>query len=106
VVWKNEKVRNSLLLNAGIVGPWSYAQEAQRLIHDLRGLDHPNGWDNQLHDELGLMVVYERMWRWPKHERRSGLDWEVLPPLRRSGRQHQTYCQCRCGTASGIEPAR
>jgi hypothetical protein len=78
VVWKNDEVRNSLLLNAGIVGPSSYAQETQRLIHDLRGLDHPNGWDNQLHDELGLMVVYERMWRWPKHERRSGLDWEVL----------------------------
>lgn len=79
VVWKDSEVRNSLVLDIGVVGPWSYAQQTQRLIHDLRGLDHPNGWDNQLGNELGVIVVYERMWRWPKHERRSGLDWEVLP---------------------------
>ncbi len=79
VVWKNAEVRNTLVLDIGVVGPWSYGQEAQRLIHDLRGLDHPNGWDNQLHNELGVSLVYERMWRWPKHERRSGLDWELLP---------------------------
>jgi len=72
-------VRNSLVLDIGVVGPLSYAQEAQRLIHDMRDLDHPNGWDNQLHNELGFTLAYERMWRWPKHERRSGFDWEVLP---------------------------
>ncbi len=79
VVWKDEVVRNSLVLNLGVVGPWSYAQETQRLIHDLRGFDHPNGWDNQLGNEIGFVVSYERLWRWPKHERRSGLDWELLP---------------------------
>lgn len=79
VVWKNAEARNSLVLDIGVVGPWAYGQEAQRKIHDLRGLDHPNGWDNQLHNELGLSLVYERMWRWPQHERRSGLDWELLP---------------------------
>ena len=79
VVWKDAEVRNSLVLNVGVVGSWSYAQEAQRLVHDARGLGHPNGWDNQLHNELGVLVTYEREWRWPKHERRVGLDWEFLP---------------------------
>ena len=79
VVWKNAEVRNSLVLNVGVVGSWSYAQEAQRLVHDARGLGHPNGWDNQLHNELGVLVTYERKWRWPKNERRVGLDWEFLP---------------------------
>jgi len=79
VVWKNAEVRNSLVLDIGVVGSWSYAQETQRLIHDLRGFDYPKGWDNQLHNELGFTLAYERMWRWPKHERRSGLDWEILP---------------------------
>ena len=79
VVWKNADVRNSLVLNIGVVGSWSYAQETQRLVHDLRGLDHPNGWDNQLHNELGVEAVYQRVWRWPKHERRVGFDWELLP---------------------------
>jgi len=102
VVWKNDEVRNSLLLNAGIVGPSSYAQETQRLIHDLRGLDHPNGWDNQLHDELGLMVVYERMWRWPKHERRSGLDWEVLPRFGAAVGNVQTYANAGAELRAGL----
>ncbi len=60
VVWKDAAVRNSLILNIGVVGPWSYAQEAQRLVHDIRGLDHPNGWANQLHNELSVVGVYER----------------------------------------------
>ena len=78
-VWKNAAVRNSLVLNVGVVGSWSYAQEAQRLVHEARGLKVPRGWDNQLHNELGVVAVYERTWRWPKHERRVGLDWEFLP---------------------------
>jgi hypothetical protein len=45
----------------------------------MRASNHPNGWDNQLHNELGVILVYERTWRWPRHERRSGLDWEMMP---------------------------
>ncbi|MDB6170728.1 MAG: hypothetical protein JWL59_39 [Chthoniobacteraceae bacterium] len=79
VAWKNADVRNTLVLNIGVVGSWSYAQQSQRFIHDLRGFDHPRGWDNQLHNELGVTAVYSREWRWPKHDRRVGLDWELLP---------------------------
>jgi hypothetical protein len=79
VVWKDEVVRNSLVLDIGVIGSWSYAEQTQRLIHDLRDLDHPNGWDNQLNDEVGFTLAYERKWRWPKYERRSGFGWEVLP---------------------------
>lgn len=79
VVWKNADVRNSLVLDLGVVGPWSYGEEAQSFIHDLRGFGSPNGWDNQLENEVGFTLAYERKWRWPKHERRSGFDWETLP---------------------------
>ena len=78
-IWKNAEVRNSLAINIGVVGSWSYAEEAQRLVHEARGLGTPRGWDNQLHNELGVVAVYERTWRWPRHERRVGLDWELLP---------------------------
>ncbi len=79
VVWKDAEVRNTLILNVGVVGSWSYAQESQRLVHDARGLSYPNGWDNQLANELGLLAVYEREWRWPKHEKRAGINWELIP---------------------------
>ena len=91
VAWKNADVRHTLVLNVGVVGSWSYAQESQRLIHDLRGLDRPKGWNNQLHNELGVTAVYQRAWRWPKHERRSGLDWEFIPHTGLALGNVQTY---------------
>jgi len=78
-VWKNATVRNSIIVDIGVVGSWALGREAQRTAHDLLGSGHPAGWDNQLHNELGVVGTYERTWRWPAHERRSGLDWELLP---------------------------
>ncbi len=79
VVWKDSEVRNSLVLDIGVVGQASQAEEVQDFVHDLRGFDSPNGWDNQLDDEIAFTLAYERKWRWPRHARRSGFDWEVLP---------------------------
>ncbi len=79
VVWKDARVRNSLVLDIGVIGSWSLAEQTQRQVHELRGFDSPNGWDNQLEDEIGFTLAYERMWRWPRHARRSGFDWEILP---------------------------
>ncbi len=79
VVWKTAKVRNTLALNVGVVGSWSYAQKTQSRVHDLLGDERAKGWDNQLHNELGALLVYSRDWRWPERIRRKGLNWELLP---------------------------
>jgi len=46
----------------GIVGPASLAEDAQKLVHRVRGLQRPNGWDNQLKNEPGLALIFERKW--------------------------------------------
>jgi hypothetical protein len=51
---------NGLILTAGIVGPYSLAGETQEAYHRLIGVDVPQGWDNQLENELGLNVGYVR----------------------------------------------
>jgi hypothetical protein len=51
---------HSFEMNLGIVGPAAMAKETQDLIHDLRGIDRFNGWDNQLDNEFGLQLVFER----------------------------------------------
>lgn len=79
VVWKDARVKNSLNLNLGVVGPWSLAEESQRYVHEFRHLAFPRGWDNQLRNEVGAVLNYELTWRWPYHERRVGFDYEVLP---------------------------
>jgi len=54
---------NTAELNVGIVGPWAFGQEAQDFIHDLRGFQKFNGWDNQLKNEPGIQLVYEHKYR-------------------------------------------
>lgn len=49
-------------IQVGVIGPASYAEETQRLVHALRDLDQPKGWDNQLKNEPGLVIVFERKW--------------------------------------------
>lgn len=78
LIWKNEQVRNSLVLNLGVVGPWSYAEQAQRLIHEARDIPVPNGWDHQLHNEVGAALAWETMWR-IRDRSEGGWDWDVLP---------------------------
>lgn len=50
---------DSIELSIGMVGPSSLAEKAQDFIHDLRGFDKFQGWDNQLENEPGLQLVYE-----------------------------------------------
>jgi len=51
---------HSFELNIGVVGPASLAQQAQNLIHDARGIERFHGWDNQLDNELGVQLIFER----------------------------------------------
>ena len=79
IVLKNADFRHSFGLNVGVVGPWSFAEETQTLVHQARGFAVPEGWNNQLHNEIGVVGVYELSWRWPHHERRVGLGWDFIP---------------------------
>ncbi|MEW8623840.1 MAG: lipid A deacylase LpxR family protein [Candidatus Thiodiazotropha endolucinida] len=54
---------NGLLLTFGVVGPRSMAEETQKEFHRFIGAEIPQGWDNQLHDELGLNITYFRKWK-------------------------------------------
>ena len=65
-------VMDTLELQLGVVGPASLAEPAQVFIHQLRGLDKPNGWRHQLDNEPTLGIAYERKWRalaadWGQH---------------------------------------
>jgi len=60
---KNDRHLDTMEIQLGIVGPASFAEETQSLVHELGGSQRPNGWDNQLKNEPGLAVVYERKLR-------------------------------------------
>ena len=51
-------------LTIGIIGPLALGEQAQKHVHYIIKSKTPNGWDNQLKNELGLMLSWQR--RWPK----------------------------------------
>lgn len=53
----------SLEMRAGLVGPHSYAQQAQEWWHRETGVRAPRGWSHQLADEPGVMLLAQQRWR-------------------------------------------
>lgn len=62
-VSKSRNVADTLELQGGVVGPSALARQAQNLVHDVRDLPRARGWDNQLENEPGFVLFYERKWR-------------------------------------------
>ncbi len=63
LVSENGSRLDQLELNVGIVGPASLAEQVQTEWHRLLDITTPEGWDNQLENEPGIVLYYERKWR-------------------------------------------
>ena len=72
---------DTLELNLGIVGPHSYAEQMQKFVHRLVNSDRPEGWHNQLKDELALEAVYERKWKLIQPQSGNGFGFDLIPHL-------------------------
>jgi lipid A 3-O-deacylase len=53
----------NLELELGVVGPAAFGEKVQNDFHQLIGDATAQGWEHQLRNEPGLMVSYERLWR-------------------------------------------
>lgn len=74
---KNPRRLDTIALQIGMVGPAALGEEAQNNVHEIRDIDRAKGWDNQLHNEPGLVAYYERKWRAAERygrNRRFGAD--------------------------------
>lgn len=63
MVSDTEETLDNVMLTLGVVGPSSLAEQVQISLHNAIGSPHPEGWDHQLKDELGIILTYERKWR-------------------------------------------
>jgi lipid A 3-O-deacylase len=52
-----------LELLVGVVGPAAFGKTTQNDWHQYIGITESRGWDEQLENEPGLMLSYERKWR-------------------------------------------
>lgn len=70
---------DNLELNLGVIGPASLAGQTQRAWHRTFGMREPKGWDTQLRNEPGLLLIYDRKWRAWQRFGVAGLGVDLTP---------------------------
>jgi hypothetical protein len=68
-------------IDVGMVGPASFAEETQKLIHDWIGSPRPRGWKHQLRNEPGLVLTYTRKWQYFGKSITSRLERDLSPHI-------------------------
>jgi hypothetical protein len=61
------------------VGPASLVADTQKFVHKLTGAKAPQGWDNQLHNEFVLSLIFERQQKYNLWGDVDGLSLELIP---------------------------
>jgi hypothetical protein len=72
-------VLDNFELNLGIIGPDSLAEETQTWWHALGGWILPLGWHNQLKSEPGLVLKYDRQWKFSFNQPEAAWGLEFIP---------------------------
>lgn len=66
-------------VDVGVIGDPSLARQTQTRWHELINEDEPQGWDNQLQFEPGIVATYERRHRWLAGDEGTFCgEWDVL----------------------------
>lgn len=66
-------------ITGGVIGPAALGEPVQRVVHEAMGVNLPRGWDNQLHNEPGLMVSWNRRWPDALETRLGPLQFSLEP---------------------------
>ena len=69
----------SIELNVGVIGPYALGEETQNFVHEVRLIDTFDGWDNQLKNEIGVALHYERKWRFFDPVPVGPLQFDAIP---------------------------
>jgi hypothetical protein len=75
----SDRTKNNLIISGievGVVGPAALAEELQDVVHEWTDSTPPQGWDNQLQNELGINIIHLRAhnWRWDS----AKIDQEIV----------------------------
>ena len=72
---------HQLTFQAGVVGPAAQGEWVQNNWHDLINGDPVNGWDNQIENEPGFVLSYDRRFRAIYEFNASSFGFDVTPSL-------------------------
>jgi lipid A 3-O-deacylase len=73
-------------IEAGVIGPGAFGRQAQNDFHQFIGIHQAQGWSNQLQNEPGGVLAYDRLWRfgvpflsWTTDGVQNGVD--IVPQI-------------------------
>lgn len=75
---KNEHFLDTMEINVGVVGSWSLAEDTQIFVHEVKGVQRPNGWAHQIKNEPAFNLVWERKFRLLKWGDAHGLGMDFI----------------------------
>ncbi len=75
---RREREMDTLELFLGLVGPHSYAEQAQKAVHQVFDDIDPKGWDNQLDDEPVIDIIYEHKKRMLQSGSGNGPGYDLI----------------------------
>lgn len=79
LIAENGRQLDQIEFTLGVVGPASLAEQTQKFVHKVRGIDIPQGWDTQLKNEPGFILTYQRSWRSYVSESFLGVPFDITP---------------------------
>lgn len=66
-------------INLGLVGPSAVGEDVQNGFHEVIDVARANGWDNQIKDEPGVNLIYERRYRFSTAGARESWGLDFIP---------------------------
>jgi lipid A 3-O-deacylase len=76
---KRDSRYDKVMLEVGMIGPSSLAEKTQKFWHSIWGIHVPEGWDNQLRNEPGIVLYYEQARRYVKSDFPFNLQFDTVP---------------------------
>lgn len=84
LAFDNAHMLENFEIDFGMVGPGALGELAQNTFHQFIGAQQAKGWSDQIQQEFGGMLNYERMWRLPllgADEPGDGIGIDVVPEV-------------------------
>jgi len=86
-------LQDTFALELGVVGPAALGKETQNTFHRVINVSEANGWSNQLDNEPGINLIFERKYRTPnlRFPLMGGFGGDLIPNVSASIGNVATY---------------
>jgi len=75
----NHQWKETIAFDIGVVGPWAHAEQTQKFIHEVVNVHGPEGWHNQLRNELTFQIYYENRLKFLRTSLTKRFGFELIP---------------------------